>query len=1209
MINRQTLLSDLRRILRQLETDLRQRCDELPEVDTALHGEYDAAKEAQRTAQSFEEWRSGTITQVAAAWVLSCVFARFLEDNQLVDPPRISGPGERLRRARDEYEIYFRKHPQHTYRDYLLDVFDRLGELPGGREIFGQHNPIHQQRGWLGGDAARTLLEFFQGIEPTTGELVHDFTDDKWDTRFLGDLYQDLSEDARKKYALLQTPEFVEEFILDRTLDPAIDEFGLDGFRMIDPACGSGHFLLGSFRRLFVRWLKAEPGTNTRVLAQRALTSVHGVDLNPYAVAIARFRLLLAALRSCGISRLADPFEINLACGDSLLHGTSNDQLVFGFDPLAHAYKSESLPELRRLLKAGHYHAVVANPPYITPRDKAVNEAYRRRYSACHRLYSLSIPFMQRIFNLATQKGYTGQLTANTFMKREFGKKVVDDFFPTVDLTHVIDTSTAHIPAHGTPTVILLGRNCVPTSQQVRTVMAIRGESQVPSDPARGLVWLAIRETVDTPGVASPYVTVADLPRQRFSKHPWSIGGGGACDLKEHLDKVCNRILDDLNVEVGFTCITKQDEVFSIPMTVIRHRRMERDHIRPFGFGDSLRDWHQTNRDWVVFPYDDCVTTVAESDIPNIIAFMWRYRTTLGNRKVFGGQTYHQACKPWYEFGQIQAKRVKQSPLIAFVLVATHSHFVVDRFGTIFNASTPVLTLPPQSNCAEYIHLAGLLSSSLTCFWLKQVLHDKGGGGIGGGIATESWERFKEFDSTKIRRLPLPNKMPKQLAVELEQVALELTQAILSGPFRAAVTLNGACDEKPDRFRSRCQDLRNSLITLQEELDWECYGFYGLTSDNLVCSDNLPTIMLGQRAFEIVMARKMAEGELETTWFERHGSTPITEIPNNWPDDYRRLVERRMELIENDRNIGLIEQPEYKRRWNTEPWESQFERALKNWLLDRLESYFDFDGRMNDEDKATARFGMEAVSAARIADTAARDSDFMQVAELFRGRKDFDVGRLVAELVEDESVPLLPVLCYKPAAMDKREAWERTWELQRQEDAIDARTKLPADDPEHLTEEQVRAEKRRLVGGIPVPPKYKSSDFQKSSYWRLRGKLDVPKERWASLPHCEGEDGSMVVAWAGYDHLQLTQAIGTYYAEVKEKGGTQDPRLIPLLACVLELVPWLKQWHNDIDPTYNLRMGDYYASFVEGEAREREMTVQQIREWQPPSRLRRRRRS
>ena len=85
------------------------------------------------------------------------------------------------------------------------------------------------------------------------------------------------------------------------------------------------------------------------------------------------------------------------------------------------------------------------------------------------------------------------------------------------------------------------------------------------------------------------------------------------------------------------------------------------------------------------------------------------------------------------------------------------------------------------------------------------------------------------------------------------------------------------------------------------------------------------------------MARQMDKGELQTAWFERHGSTPITEIPTHWPAAYRTLVERRIKLIETNKEIGLIEKPEYKRRWNTEPWAEQEQRALKNWLLDRLE--------------------------------------------------------------------------------------------------------------------------------------------------------------------------------------------------------------------------------------------------------------------------------
>jgi hypothetical protein len=154
----------------------------------------------------------------------------------------------------------------------------------------------------------------------------------------------------------------------------------------------------------------------------------------------------------------------------------------------------------------------------------------------------------------------------------------------------------------------------------------------------------------------------------------------------------------------------------------------------------------------------------------------------------------------------------------------------------------------------------------------------------------------------------------------------------------------------------------------------------------------VPEIELGQRAFEIFMSRKMAKGELSTTWFERHGSKPITELPSHWPDDYRELVQRRIDLIERDRYIGLVERPEYKRRWSTEPWKEQEQRALRDWLLDRLE---------------TQRYWPEHrfQTTRTLADRAQADSDFMRVAELYRGHAGFGVRTLVAELVEGEAVP------------------------------------------------------------------------------------------------------------------------------------------------------------------------------------------------------------
>ena len=98
-------------------------------------------------------------------------------------------------------------------------------------------------------------------------------------------------------------------------------------------------------------------------------------------------------------------------------------------------------------------------------------------------------------------------------MKREFGKKLIESFFPTVDLTHVIDTSGAYIPGHGTPTTILFGRNREYVSGTLRTVLGIRGEPSTPDDPAQGLVWSSITRLVDQSGEQNEFVSAGDSER------------------------------------------------------------------------------------------------------------------------------------------------------------------------------------------------------------------------------------------------------------------------------------------------------------------------------------------------------------------------------------------------------------------------------------------------------------------------------------------------------------------------------------------------------------------------------------------------------------------------------------------------------------------------------------------------------------------------
>ena len=314
------LTTDLQRQVLLLEDDLRDRL----QADTQREGqwkqEHQRARDKERTAASWVAWRDDRITQAAVAWVLTSVFIRFCEDNALVSPVWITGPEHRRQEALDAQLAYFRTHPEHTDREWLKSAIDYLAGLPATKALVESHSALYLVS--PSGDAVTRLLDFWR-TRREDGTLVHDLHDPSLSTRFLGDLYQDLSQYAKDTYALLQTPVFVEEFILDRTLEPALKERPLEGFKLIDPTCGSGHFLLGAFDRLLDRWNRHAPGLETQARVQAALDAIHGVDLNPFAIAIARFRLTVAALKASGLTSLekAPAFTFHLAVGDSLIHG------------------------------------------------------------------------------------------------------------------------------------------------------------------------------------------------------------------------------------------------------------------------------------------------------------------------------------------------------------------------------------------------------------------------------------------------------------------------------------------------------------------------------------------------------------------------------------------------------------------------------------------------------------------------------------------------------------------------------------------------------------------------------------------------------------------------------------------------------------------------------------------------------------------------
>ena len=150
--------------------------------------------------------------------------------------------------------------------------------------------------------------------------------------------------------------------------------------------------------------------------------------------------------------------------------------------------------------------------------------------------------------------------------------------------------------------------------------------------------------------------------------------------------------------------------------------------------------------------------------------------------------------------------------------------------------------------------------------------------------------------------------------------------------------------------------------------------------------------------------------------------------------------------------------------------------------------------------------------------------------------------------------------------------WEKTWDQQREEDRTGQRL------------------------DIDVPPKYKKEDFLRISYWNQRGKLDVPKERFISYPMASPDsDDSLLLGWAGWDHREQAHALITLIEERSTTDGWDAEKLKPLLAGLLEVMPWVRQWHDEIDPAFGPSPAHEYDTYLTSQREKYGLTEDDLR--------------
>ena len=279
---------------------------------------------------------------IAAAWVyLSCI-AVWAEDHGLVMPLLRANPRGIIRNRASSLL-------------WLGRAFQQLTVHPATQWLM---HPGYNPTLWAGNPspgAASDLIDWWATQAPS---LVYPATDGHpasisgWP---LGDLLQLLSPQRRKGHALVQTPHFVVDFILDLTLVRAADTVRDEPLRLIDPAGGTGNFLIRAVDylwqfyttgRITTRQIRSRPPVTggtvypAQQAIRRILDGVDGVDIDPLTAAVARLRMtvyighLMAQaglvpqpLRLASIPAAVTP---RIAVGDALLLGTGITRSEYG---------------------------------------------------------------------------------------------------------------------------------------------------------------------------------------------------------------------------------------------------------------------------------------------------------------------------------------------------------------------------------------------------------------------------------------------------------------------------------------------------------------------------------------------------------------------------------------------------------------------------------------------------------------------------------------------------------------------------------------------------------------------------------------------------------------------------------------------------------------------------------------------------------------
>ncbi len=292
----------------------------------------------------------------------------------------------------------------------------------------------------------------------------------------------------RKEQGIYYTPTYIVDYIVRNTLGELLKnkKVNPEKIRVLDPACGSGSFLIKAFDILNEYYAKHYKNyAQTQIDFKTGLpfstksiilkNNIFGVDLDKQAVEIAQLNLLLKVAEK----RQELPLlQENIKCGNSLI----DDPAVAGDK----AFKWEE--EFKEIMQEGGFDVVVGNPPYInikilTKTNKKEKEFYQTKYEVVSGSYDIYILFIERTIKLLKNGGMFGFIVPNKFTVTDYGLLLRKFILNNCIIKKIIDVSNLPVfKGVGTyPVLIILKKedNKNKRLKNVLEVLHIKNETEL----------------------------------------------------------------------------------------------------------------------------------------------------------------------------------------------------------------------------------------------------------------------------------------------------------------------------------------------------------------------------------------------------------------------------------------------------------------------------------------------------------------------------------------------------------------------------------------------------------------------------------------------------------------------------------------------------------------------------------------------------------